>query len=618
LSSADSTHLKSATFLAALDQIADRFETAWKTGKPLAIAGVLANHRGAERLALLVELIKIDLHYRLKQGACPDLPDYEREFPELRGSPQVQELAGYLAQLEGVRQRDSAHGQSTAAAAPDPVPVAIDQYTVVRSLGGGAQSRVYLAFHRDLGHEVAVKLSRRAAPEGAPERDPLLREGRLLAGQRHPGLARVFDFGFYSDRPYLVMEYLHGQTLEQHVRAGLPPPRRAAAALVAQLARTLAVLHRHGITHQDLKPSNILIGTDAAPRILDFGLARLIDAWTEEVAFIGGTLGYMAPEQARCESTAIGPRSDVYALGAVLYFLLVGRAPREGGDFHTLLGRAKRGEWDRAALEATHVPRRLRDICARALSTASADRHAGADELALDLERYCRRRMVALCLASALLLVSGGALAAWWIDSEKPCLPEAPMIVKVWRNRSRVPSKRDRDRVESDFFPLDSVAPLRRDPLDEIKVIARPPRGLYVSVFLIDGAGELHLLHEFAPDASPPLEYPGKDRTAVLKSSPGNECILLVGRKWRPAGVEELRRLWGEGAWPALPDEQVPHILRLESNAVLIETGPRELTVEVRQRPDPTQAVWTRLEEFRRRLRPAFCYFEGLVYLRQP
>src|SRR5262249_36951724 len=164
---------------------------------------------------------------------------------------------------------------------------------------------------------------------------------------------------------------------------------RAAAALVARAARAVAAAHRRGVTHQDLKPRNILVDEARQPRVIDFGLARLRHAWRDEHVpdgLVSGTIAYLSPEQARGGNSRAGPRTDVFALGAVLYYLLVGRAPFAGDGFDDSLARARQGAFDRGALRRPGVPRRLEAICLRAMAAEPEGRYATADELAADLE----------------------------------------------------------------------------------------------------------------------------------------------------------------------------------------------------------------------------------------
>src|SRR5262249_10510836 len=211
---------------------------------------------------------------------------------------------------------------------------------------------VFRAVHPALSKDVAIKLS--AAPL---DDDPLLceqvlAEGRLLATLDHPNLVRVYDCGLHAGHVFVVMEYVRGRSLDQYARATALAPRRAAA-LAAAVARCVAAVHRHGIVHQDLKPANVLVDEAGTPRLLDFGPARQRHLWADhgdEPA--GGTPAYTSPEQARGNWDQVGPWSDVFALGGLLYFLLARRAPFAAPTRDAALHRAARCELDNSPLQA--------------------------------------------------------------------------------------------------------------------------------------------------------------------------------------------------------------------------------------------------------------------------
>ena len=179
---------------------------------------------------------------------------------------------------------------------------------------------------------------------------------------------------------------------------------------MAKLAEVMAVAHRHGITHCDIKPKNILIDKLGEPRLIDFGMARLRHAWSDRApSSWGGTLAYMAPEQARLEIDRIGPRSDIFALGGVLYFLLTGHAPFVGQNQNETWDRARRCDFEAGALRAAKVPRRLERICLKAMAAEPADRHATAEALRKALDRFVTRpRILALAGGVAGLALLGG------------------------------------------------------------------------------------------------------------------------------------------------------------------------------------------------------------------
>ncbi len=148
-------------------------------------------------------------------------------------------------------------------------PGAIGKYLVVETLGSGAQGDVYRVIHPGLGQDMVLKLGRR--PVGGDERVSLVKEGRLLKDLEHINLVKIYDLDFHNEQPFLVMEYIHGRNLEDYARDEPITPRRAAE-LVARLAGALAMVHRRGVIHRDIKPRNILIDESGEPRLIDFGL----------------------------------------------------------------------------------------------------------------------------------------------------------------------------------------------------------------------------------------------------------------------------------------------------------------------------------------------------------
>lgn len=308
-----------------------------------------------------------------------------------------------------------------------PMPQQIGRYPILDRLGGGGQAEVYLAMHPLLRRQVVIKLSRRPLSPHQLDHDRFIAEGKRLAELEHPQLARVYDLDFYERHPFLVMQYVCGPNLRQYVQARPVSPREATA-LVARLAHALAAAHARGIAHQDIKPENVVIDPMGQPALIDFGLCVLHDAWSEALGHedaICGTPEYMAPEQARGDKTRSRQRSDIFALGAVLYYLLTGEPPFLGESRSDALKRAARGDFDRAALESPTIPRALARICLRAMQTDPADRHVTATELAKDLERYLNGpKRWAMVGAGALLATLVGV--AVWRSLASPPSPSPP------------------------------------------------------------------------------------------------------------------------------------------------------------------------------------------------
>ncbi len=217
------------------------------------------------------------------------------------------------------------------AMAPSPPRSRIGPYEVLEELGYGASGVVYLARQVDLDRTVALKVLRREGGEDAERIQRFLREAQSAARLQHPNIVPIHEVGREEDLYYYSMEFVRGMTLERLCAGGPATPRRALQ-IVLEVARALEYSHAQGIIHRDLKPQNILIPEDGRPRVTDFGLARDLhrdSALTQEGTMLG-TPSYMPPEQALGRLTSIDERSDVYSLGAVLYFLLAGRPPFEG------------------------------------------------------------------------------------------------------------------------------------------------------------------------------------------------------------------------------------------------------------------------------------------------
>lgn len=372
--------------------------------------------------------------------ACPHEDELEAWLIEDLPRPELEShLAGCescqreLRQLETVRSAgleipspDSvdAEDATEVSSSGDDDPRVIGKYRVLGRLGFGEEGIAFRVYDLGLDRDLVLKMPRR--PDSAMwETERLIDEGRALAQIDHPNIARVVDLGFHKRQPYLVMEYVRGRNLRQYVGDHALPPREVGA-LVAQVARALAPAHALGITHQDIKPRNVLIDEAGRPRIIDFGLARLRDAWqmeAEESEVVGGSDRYMAPEQA-CEKTeSIGPRTDVFGLGAVLYELLVGRAPFEGANAQESLQRARECRFDQEPLKSRRIPRGLASACIRAMAANPNGRYANVEDFAQDLElavRPSRIPRVLLAVGAIVALVAG---LMWGIGRNPPLVP---------------------------------------------------------------------------------------------------------------------------------------------------------------------------------------------------
>jgi eukaryotic-like serine/threonine-protein kinase len=271
-------------------------------------------------------------------------------------------------------------------------------YEVLEELGRGGMGVVYKARQTRLNRLVAVKM---LPPGGSLTSEQLARfriEAETLARLKHPNIVTIYDVGEHQGQPYFVLEYVPGPSLAQVLARRSQDPF-ASARLIETVARAIHAVHACGIIHRDLKPANILLqrGEELAPRsappfpkVTDFGLAK-DPSDRRKLTQTGAALGtpcYMAPEQAVNAGPAIGPATDVYALGSILYEMLVGRPPFEADSpFETVL-RVLRVEPVSPASLRPSLPRDLATICLKCLEKSPQRRYASAEALADDLHRF--------------------------------------------------------------------------------------------------------------------------------------------------------------------------------------------------------------------------------------
>jgi serine/threonine-protein kinase len=280
--------------------------------------------------------------------------------------------------------------------APGAALPAVPGYEVQALLGSGGMGVVYRAWHQRLHRPVALKMLLAGAHARPEDRQRLLREAEAVAALHHPNVVQVYDAGEADGRPYFTMELVEGGSLAQRTR-GVPQPAREAAALAAALAEAVQAAHQSGIVHRDLKPANVLLAADGTPKVTDFGLARRLEGGGG-LTLSGvpvGTPCYMAPEQARGDRGAVGPATDVYGLGAILYELLTGRPPFHADSATATLRQVVADDPVPPARLNPRVPRDLETVCLKCLSKEPPRRYASAALLAEDLGRFLRGEPIA-------------------------------------------------------------------------------------------------------------------------------------------------------------------------------------------------------------------------------
>ena len=345
-------------------------------------------HPGAEPA---IDLVFGEFLVRRELGESPTLDEYCRRFPDLAGPLRLHvELDAMFPTGWESPLRD--HG----------VLPHISGYEVEAVLGQGGVGVVFRARHLRLGRPVAIKMLLAGAYAGPTELMRFQLEAEAVAGLCHPNVVQIYEIGEHEGRPYFTMELVDGGSLAQKLAAAPPANTggsqdvRWAAELVATLAEAVSVAHRSGIIHRDLKPGNILLTADGTPKISDFGLARRLNGeggltWTGTAI---GTPSYMSPEQVSDTAGPIGPATDVYGLGAVLYELLTGRPPFRAGTPLETFRQVLSQEPVPPSRTNPRVPRDLETVCLMCLQKDPRRRYTSAAVLAEDLQRYLLGQVV--------------------------------------------------------------------------------------------------------------------------------------------------------------------------------------------------------------------------------
>jgi serine/threonine-protein kinase len=260
------------------------------------------------------------------------------------------------------------------------------RYEVEELVGTGGMSSVYKARDMLLERNVALKVLHEHHLEDEEYVERFRREARMVAQLSHPNIVTVIDRGEADGRPFIVFEYIDGQTLDKLVsRRGALPIEDALEIAIAS-ARGLAFAHRHGLVHRDVKPQNILLNGDSRPKVTDFGIARSLDVkkGVTQTGTVLGTSNYIAPEQASGDGASA--QSDVYSLGVVLFELLTGRVPFEGENFVTVAMKHINEPAPSVASRRGDVSPRLAAAVDRALAKNPRDRFPTMDAFAAELE----------------------------------------------------------------------------------------------------------------------------------------------------------------------------------------------------------------------------------------
>ncbi|MEQ9410912.1 MAG: serine/threonine-protein kinase [Fuerstiella sp.] len=262
-------------------------------------------------------------------------------------------------------------------------------YTIERELGHGGMGVVYLARQKSLQREIAIKVLRPSHQKFRNLVDRFLYEAQHLGKLRHPHIVAIHEIGDADGEPYFTMDYIAGESLTERLRRGPLSPTQAVE-LFKQVATGVQHAHKHGVVHRDLKPANILLNHQGEAFVTDFGLARQMqqDSSLTQTGEVLGTPQYMAPEQARGETSLVGEATDIHALGLILFEMLSGRPAFEASSPADVLVKVLHQEPESLRRLDNRIPRDLDTICLKCLQKNPTARYASVGALLEDIRRY--------------------------------------------------------------------------------------------------------------------------------------------------------------------------------------------------------------------------------------
>jgi len=403
------------------DPVCDRFEEAWKEGKQPRIEEYLDEVSEPERAGLLYALLGVELHWRQEKQEQPKREEYYRRFPG-----QANAIDGAFGRYmdDGTADHIPNPGSGNSYASTQTFRRATqvtNRYRVLYPHRQGGLGLISVAMDQEVNREVAFKELLERHADNPDSQMRFLMEAEITGSLEHPGIVPVYGLGrFANGRPYYAMRFVRGRTLRQaiesHHKSGgsVGKPGHKSLAFRKLLTQFIAVCntieyaHSRGVIHRDLKPSNVMLGKYGETLVLDWGLAKAVGRSAEtprgdeatlrpasgsgsaptHLGSVMGTPAFMCPEQAEGRIDEMGPASDVYSLGAILYCILTGQPPVQGGSQTEILEQVRSGRFPKPRERNPEVAVVLETVCLKAMALKAQDRYKSAGSLAEDVEHW--------------------------------------------------------------------------------------------------------------------------------------------------------------------------------------------------------------------------------------